>query len=63
VLARSGGSSGAILAEKTLEPGQTLRLHQQHVWLRLGAPGNVKVSRGARTLHGLPAAEPVDVSL
>jgi transcriptional regulator with XRE-family HTH domain len=63
VLARSGGPSGAILAEQTLQPGQTLRLHQQHVWLRLGAPGNVTVSRGAHTLHGLPAAEPANVSL
>jgi transcriptional regulator with XRE-family HTH domain len=63
VLARSGGPTGAILAEQTLQPGQTLRLHQQHVWLRLGAPGNVTVSRGAHTLHGLPAAEPVNVSL
>lgn len=63
VLARSGGPSGATLAEQTLQPGQVLRLHRQHVWLRLGAPGNVTVSRGARTLHGLPAAEPVNVSL
>jgi hypothetical protein len=63
VLARSGGPSGAILAEQTLEPGQALRLHRQHVWLRLGAPGHVAVSRGAHVLHGLPAAEPVDVTL
>ncbi len=63
VLARSGGPTGAILAEQTLEPGQTLRLHQQHVWLRLGAPGHVAVSRGTHALHGLPAADPVNVTL
>lgn len=63
VLARSGGPSGAVLAEQTLEPGQVLRLHRQHVWLRLGAPGHVVVSRGAHTLHGLPAGQPVDVTL
>jgi hypothetical protein len=63
VLARRGGPTGAILAEQTLQPGQVLRLHRPHVWLRLGAPGNVSVSRGARVLHGLPAAEPVNVTL
>ncbi|HVV57913.1 MAG TPA: helix-turn-helix domain-containing protein [Gaiellaceae bacterium] len=63
VLARSGGPSGAVLAEQTLEPGEVLRLHRPHVWLRLGAPGNVSVSRGSHVLHGLPAAEPVNVTL
>jgi hypothetical protein len=63
VLARSGGPAGAVLAEQTLQPGQTLRLQRAHVWLRLGAPGHVRVSRGAHVLRGLPAAEPVNVTL
>lgn len=52
VEARSGGPAGALLALRTLEPGQTLTLRAQHVWLRLGAPWNVVVRRGA---HVFPA--------
>jgi hypothetical protein len=63
VEARRGGPSGAVLAERTLEPGQSLTLHQQHVWLRLGAPWNVAVRRGAHAVHGLPAHDPVDLTL
>jgi len=50
VQARAGGPAGAVIVEQTLEQGQTLRLAQQHVWLRLGAPWTVKVTRGSKTV-------------
>ena len=50
VQARAGGPAGAVLAEQTLEQGETLRLARQHVWLRLGAPWTVKVTRGSKTV-------------
>jgi hypothetical protein len=46
VLARRGGPSGSVIAQQTLERGETLRLTGQHIWLRLGAPWNVQVKRG-----------------
>jgi cytoskeletal protein RodZ len=46
VLARRDDASGALLAQQTLQPGQTLRLSAPHVWLRLGAPWNASVHRG-----------------
>jgi hypothetical protein len=48
VLARRDDASGAVLAQQTLQPGQTLRLSAPHVWLRLGAPWNASVHRGTR---------------
>jgi Helix-turn-helix domain len=63
VQARRGGATGPVLAEQTLQPGQTLRLRGPHVWLRLGAPWNAVVRRGAR-IERLPATgAPVNVLL
>lgn len=61
VQARRGGPSGAILAERTLPAGAVLRLSARHVWLRLGAPWNVRVQRGAHTVALAPGTRPVDV--
>jgi hypothetical protein len=63
VLARKGGPAGAVLAERTLHAGDVLRLKATHVWLRLGAPWNVSVHRGAHVLHGLPSGTPVNVGV
>jgi hypothetical protein len=40
-----------------------LRLKATHGWLRLGAPWNVSVHRGAHVLHGLPSGTPVNVGV
>lgn len=59
---RVGGPAGAVLAERTLEQGQTLRLDQRHLWLRLGAPWNVKVTRGTETVRLGSATTPENVT-
>ncbi len=59
---RVGGPAGALLAERTLEQGQTLRLDQRRLWLRLGAPWNVKVTRGTETVRLGSATTPVNVT-
>jgi len=62
VQARAGGPNGAVLSERTLEQGESLRLTEQHVWLRLGAPWNVRVSRGAHAVTLAPTTLPVNVT-
>jgi hypothetical protein len=62
VQARRGGPSGAVLAERTLAAGESLHLSTQHVWLRLGAPWNVRVQRGTHVvLAALAGTRPVNV--
>lgn len=60
--ARRGGPTGAVIAEQTLEQGEHLRLQGQHIWLRLGAPWNVQVTRGAQRVKIAPTTLPVDVT-
>lgn len=58
VQVRRGGASGAVVEERLLQQGETLRVALPKAWLRLGAPWNVQVRRGAHVLqthaHGLP---------
>jgi transcriptional regulator with XRE-family HTH domain len=61
LLVRRGGSTGAVLFEGTLEPGQSKRFTPR-VWVRLGAPGNVAIHRGPRTIGGLSASMPVNLT-
>ena len=63
VLARRGGPTGAVLAERTLERGEVLRLGTQRVWLRLGAPWNVRLQRGARSIALPQATGPIDANV
>jgi hypothetical protein len=49
--ARRGGPNGSVIAEQTLDQGQSLRLTDQHIWLRLGAPWNVQVKRGGQPVR------------
>jgi hypothetical protein len=60
VLARRGGPTGAVLTERTLEQGDVLRLGSRGVWLRLGAPWNVRLRRGAHAIDLPPATGPID---
>jgi len=50
-LARVQSSGGTVVAEQTLEQGQTARfaLHRP-LWIRLGAPWNVEAKIGSRTV-------------
>jgi len=63
VQARRGGASGPVLAERTLVPGEVLRLAAKRVWLRLGAPWNVVVRRGRHVEQLRATGLPVNVTL
>ena len=63
VLARRNDANGAVLAQETLQTGQTLRLTAPRVWLRLGAPWNVTVRRGARVAHLGALQQPLNLSI
>lgn len=63
VQARRGGPTGAVLAERTLAQRATLRLATPHVWLRLGAPWNVRVQRGGHVVRTPAGTQPVNVVL
>jgi hypothetical protein len=58
VQVRRGGAAGSVVEERLLQQGQSLRVSLPKAWLRLGAPWNVQVRRGAHVLqthaHGLP---------
>jgi cytoskeleton protein RodZ len=56
LLVRSGGPTGKILFEGTLEQGKTLPLAVvPRVWIRVGAPSALDVRLGGRLVTGLPA--------
>lgn len=61
LLVRRGGPAGIVLFEGTLAPGQAMHFVPR-VWVRLGAPGNVDVQRGAHVVRGLPATTPVNIT-
>jgi cytoskeleton protein RodZ len=61
LLVRRGGPAGAVLFEGTLEQGKAMRFVPR-VWVRLGAPWNVAVHRGAHAVTGLPATVPVNLT-
>jgi Helix-turn-helix domain len=63
VLARRDDENGAVLAQQTLQPGQSLRLTAPHVWLRLGAPWNVSVRRGVHIAHLGTVQQPLNLSI
>jgi transcriptional regulator with XRE-family HTH domain len=56
VSVRAGSARGRVLAEQTLERGQTLRFHAERLWIRLGAATNLDVtvngSRPATSVYG-----------
>ena len=49
LLVRRGSPSGSVLFEGTLEQGHTMRFAPR-VWVRLGAPWNVAIKRGAHVV-------------
>jgi transcriptional regulator with XRE-family HTH domain len=59
---RRGGASGAIVYQGMLHLGGMLRFGSPNLWLRLGAPGMVEISRGGKTLGGLTGVTPVNVA-
>jgi hypothetical protein len=61
LLVRRGGATGTVLFEGTLEEGKTMRFVPR-VWVRLGAPWNVAVQRGAHVVGGLATTTPVNIT-
>jgi cytoskeleton protein RodZ len=59
--ARRGSASGALLAERTLAPGQAVHLHGRRVWLRLGDPSSVRLRVNGRTLQTAYPAQPINL--
>jgi hypothetical protein len=62
VQVRRGGPAGAVVQERLLQQGETLRLSLPKAWLRLGAPWNVDVRRGSHVLRTEEHGQPVDVT-
>jgi hypothetical protein len=57
VQVRRGGASGPVIYEGTLTRGQALR-YGPRVWVRLGAPWNVSVQRGAKAFPARSQTQP-----
>ena len=61
LLVRRGGPAGMVLFEGTLAQGKAMHFVPR-VWMRLGAPWNVDVQRGAHVVRDLPATTPVNIT-
>jgi hypothetical protein len=59
---RRGDANGAVLYEGTLRHGSMLRFGPVRLWVRLGAPGMVDVTRGGKTVAGATGASPLDLT-
>jgi cytoskeleton protein RodZ len=59
--ARRGSANGALLAERTLAPGQAVHLHGRRVWLRLGDPTSVRLRVNGKTLGTVYPAQPINL--
>jgi hypothetical protein len=59
--ARRGSASGALLAERTLAPGQAVHLHGPRVWLRLGDPSSVRLRVNGKMLTAAYPAQPINL--
>lgn len=57
LLARLGSSLGPVIAERTLQPGETAKFGlRKPLWIRLGAPWNLAAAIGGRSItSALPA--------
>jgi len=61
LLVRRGGPGGAVLYEGTLEQGN-VKSFIPRVWVRLGAPWNVVVRRGAHVVGSAPTSNPINLT-
>ena len=61
VQVRQGSSTGRLLYQGTLHPGNPLRFAVMPVWIRLGAPQYVRLKVNGRPIAPLSTINPVDV--
>jgi hypothetical protein len=61
LLVRRGGPAGAVLFEGTLDQGNAKRFAPR-VWVRLGAPWNVIVRRGAHVVGSATTSNPINLT-
>jgi helix-turn-helix protein/uncharacterized protein DUF4115 len=47
---RRGSAQGPVVLQRTLEPGQAVRLRGSRLWLRLGSPWNLEATLGGKRL-------------
>jgi cytoskeleton protein RodZ len=59
--ARLGSSTGRLLVERTLAPGESVRLHGRRIWLRLGDPTNIRLRLNGQPLKLTPTAQPINL--
>jgi hypothetical protein len=62
VQVRRGGATGPVLYEGTLHQGGALRFGATPLWLRLGAPGAVVITRGGKPVQGLNGSQPLNIT-
>jgi len=58
---RQGSSTGKLLYQGTVHPGNTLRWGVMPVWMRLGAPQYVRLKVNGRPIAPITTANPVDL--
>jgi cytoskeletal protein RodZ len=62
LIVRAGGSAnGNVIYEGTLASGETKMFSEPNLWIRLGAPSAVDVTRGGKSVTGVDGSSPVDV--
>jgi cytoskeleton protein RodZ len=62
VLVRIGSAAGTVVEERTLQQGETARFGlRRQLWIRLGAPWNVDVALGRRSVDASLPATPGNV--
>jgi cytoskeleton protein RodZ len=59
--ARRGSATGQLLVERTLAPGDAVRLRGKRIWLRLGDPASVQLRLNGRPLRLAAAADPINL--
>lgn len=63
VQVRRGDAGGALVYEGTLHQGGALRFGAAKLWVRLGAPAAVDVTRAGRAVPGLTGSSPLDITV
>jgi hypothetical protein len=51
---RAGSSAGAVLYEGVLAEGTSRRFARKRLWVRMGAPWNLRVELNGKVVHDLP---------